>query len=250
MVESPGGGNIDLATFPKTTGRRRWWRHWWIWPLVAVAASVLLFVGYVGFLVYRGVRQAPAVGYQNQFSVSGLSTIRPVDQSRLVRSWSPTIGPAGAPLTVVEFGDFECPYCEESFPIIRSLVAEYGSRVRFVYRYFPLPSLHEHAMAAATAAACANVQGKFWPYHDKLYQNQSNLDDQSLQSYALQAGLDSQSFNQCFSGRQQQASVNADIADGEALGVVGTPTWFFNGRKVEGAIPAEPLRKIFETIIK
>ncbi len=187
----------------------------------------------------------------SQFTSTGavpLSTS--IDTSRLVRNTSPSLGSPSAPVTIVEFADFECPFCEQAFPIIRGLSAEFGDRIHIVFRNYPVPSLHEHAMAAAEAAMCASAQGKFWAYHDKLFQNQNALDDASLAQYAAAAGLDMQAFTSCVSTHGSLSAVAQDIDDGNALGVVGTPTWFVNGRKVEGVIPQDVFEKAIATLLQ
>lgn len=240
-----------------TVSAKPWWRKWWGIAGLMLGLAVLVFAGYVAVLVWqgagRGSRGNASAAWGGHFTDSGKgATTGAIDQQRLMRATSPSFGPKDAPLTIVEFADFECPYSGESFPVIRSLLAEYGDRIHFVFRGFPLPTLHEHAVAAAEAAACAAAQGtdKFWAYHDRLFLNQDRLDENSLRIYAVQAGLDSRQFDACVQARAFQSLVEADVADGEALGVRGTPTWFINGRKVEGAIPEDIFRKVIEEILK
>ncbi len=229
--------------------RRRWYQRWWVWGAIVVA--ILLCVVAIdvfratpdGFPASNDQKFTPTPGATN----SGAAT---VDTSRLIRNTSPSLGSPNATVTIVEFADFECPYCEEAFPIIRDLAAKYGDRIHVVFRNYPVPTLHEHAMAAAEAAMCANAQGKFWAYHDKLFQNQEALDDASLMSYAEAVGLDTKTFATCVTTHQMQATVAADIDDGNTLGVAGTPTWFVNGRKVEGVIPEDAFQKAIDTLLQ
>ncbi|OJI07848.1 hypothetical protein BK004_00160 [bacterium CG10_46_32] len=161
----------------------------------------------------------------------------------------PAIGPIDAKVTIVEFGDFECPFCRQSFPIIRSLTQEFKGDVRFMYRDFPLESIHDNARIAALAGYCANEQNLFWPLHDKLFQNQENLSRSAIIGYANQIGIDTASFVACLNSQAAEDEVNQDIAAGQAAGVIGTPTWFINGVRVAGVIPEDVLRQIIIGII-
>ncbi|PJE76295.1 hypothetical protein COV04_00225 [Candidatus Uhrbacteria bacterium CG10_big_fil_rev_8_21_14_0_10_48_11] len=192
----------------------------------------------------------PADQNSGALSVSSLPpAISSADADKLIREDSPVVGPSDAPVTIVEFADFQCPFCEESFPVIRSLMSIYEGKLRFVYRQFPVVSLHPDAPLAAEASLCAAAQDMFLIYHDKLFLNQSALDQTSLERYAVQVGMNSQTFNTCLTNHQQQSAVARDVVDGTALGVRGTPTWFINGHKIEGAIPADLFRKIIEVFI-
>ena len=157
----------------------------------------------------------------------------------------PSIGNPEALLTIVEFADFGCPYSQDSSYTVRRLAEIYGDYVRYVYRDFPLTDIHPGADLAAEAGECAHDQDKFWEYHDKLYQNQNDLSTTSLIQYARQVGLDEEEFTSCLSSRKHQKEVANDLLDGQAAGVYGTPTFFFNGYAVPGSIP----ESIFEQLI-
>jgi protein-disulfide isomerase len=148
---------------------------------------------------------------------------------------SPSIGAANAPVTIIEFADFECSYCQkwqkEVFP---QLMSNYGDKIRFVYRNFPL-SGHASAVPAANAAMCANDQGKYWEYHDKLFGMTLPLETASYQKYASDLGLDMTRFNDCYSNNGDQAKIKADVTFATSLGVDQTPTFFINGLAVLGA---------------
>jgi protein-disulfide isomerase len=150
----------------------------------------------------------------------------------------PSWGPEDAPVTIVEFSDFQCPFCSrffsETYPQIKQ---EYEGQVRFVYRDFPLTSLHENAQKSGEAAECADEQGKFWDYHDTLFNNNSALDDASLKSYASQVGLDTATFNQCLDSGKYTEEVQKDYQEGISYGVTGTPAFFINGVSIIGAQP-------------
>lgn len=144
----------------------------------------------------------------------------------------PARGPAAAPVTVVMFSDFQCPACARTHPVLKSVIAEFGDKVRFVVRDNPLENIHADAFAAAMAANAANAQGKYFEYIDVLYRNQKALDAASLKRYAAEIGLNAKQFEIDFSRETSAAEIRKDLADGEAYGVSGTPTIFVNGVKV------------------
>ena len=138
-------------------------------------------------------------------------------------------GPADAPVTLVEYGDYECPYCGKAYPAVRRIQKKMGEKLRFVFRNFPLNTIHEHASQAAQAAEAAAAQGKFWQMHDLLYENQEDLADVDLRSYALKAGLEIYRFESDMSGEVYAKRVRDDFRGGVRSGVNGTPTFFING---------------------
>lgn len=221
---------------------------------VGVAAIALFGVGVFGFLVVRSYLEI-RTGAVDLAQYSDRNAITPSDGTapnsrgsapHIETDDDPKLGSDAAKVSIVEFGDFECPFCRQSFFVLKDLLAKYGGKIRFQFRDFPNTSLHPHAMAAALAARCANDQGRFWEYHDLLYINQERFLDEDLGRYATQIGLDRGAFDACFAAKKFLADVSADAADGEALGVQGTPTWFINGRRVEGVIPFD----VFEKIVK
>jgi protein-disulfide isomerase len=154
-------------------------------------------------------------------------------------------GPANAPIVMVEFSDFQCPFCQRANPAVEQVLKTYGDKIRFVYRHYPLPN-HPDARPAAEAAACALEQDKFWPYHDQLFANSSRLSAKDLKDHAGSAGLDATKFAACVDGHQSKTRVDADIADADAAGVTGTPAFFINGRSLEGAQPFEAFKRIID----
>jgi len=157
----------------------------------------------------------------------------------------PARGPAKAPIELIEFSDFQCPFCQRANPTVEQVLKTYGDKIKFVYRHYPLPN-HPNARPAAEASACAEAQGKFWEYHDRLFANPSGLSDADLKANAAVLGMDTAKFNTCFDNRQQKAGIDKDIADGEAVGVTGTPAFFVNGRSVEGAQPFEAFKRVID----
>jgi protein-disulfide isomerase len=143
-------------------------------------------------------------------------------------------GPAKAPVTLVEYGDYECPYCGEAYPIVKALQERLGDQVRFVFRNFPLSEAHPHAEHAAEAAEAAGAQGKFWEMHDLLYENQDALEDEDLVRYAKAQRLDVPRFVKDMEAHHHAERVRADFSSGVRSGVNGTPTFFINGARHDG----------------
>jgi len=158
---------------------------------------------------------------------------------------SPSKGPSGAPIELIEFSDFQCPFCQRANPTVDQVLKTYGDRIRFVYRHFPL-SNHPNAKPAAEASQCAAEQGKFWEYHDKLFANPSRLADGDLKQSAAELGLDTAAFNKCVDTHKYAAQVESDFRAGEDAGVNGTPAFFVNGRMISGAQPFEAFKRLID----
>jgi protein-disulfide isomerase len=155
-----------------------------------------------------------------------------------VAAEGPSKGPKEAKVTIVEFSDFQCPYCSKGKAVMDQVVAKYGSKVRLVFRDFPL-DFHEKAQKAAEAGQCANDQGKFWQMHDWMFDNQQNLDVEALKTAAKTLGLDSAKFDTCLTSGQYAALVKKNSKEGQEAGVKGTPAFFVNGVFLSGAQPLE-----------
>jgi len=162
-----------------------------------------------------------------------------------VAAEGPTRGPKDAPVTIVEFSDFECPYCGQAFETVEQVMSSYAGKVRLVYRQFPL-SFHPHAAKAAEASLCAADQGKFWEYHDVLFKNQKKLDPTDLKAHATEVGIDPQKFGQCLDSGDKKKVVDADQQAGLAAGVGGTPAFFINGIFLNGAQPIDEFKKVID----
>jgi protein-disulfide isomerase len=158
----------------------------------------------------------------------------------------PSKGPANAPVTIVEFSDFECPYCASIFPTLKQIEAAYGDRVRVVFRQFPLNSIHPRAQKAAEASLCAAEQQKFWEMHDAMFQDPRNLGIDALKQKASSLKLDATAFNACLDNSAKAESVKKDIFEGVKAGVTGTPALFINGRFLNGAQPYAQIAKVID----
>lgn len=158
---------------------------------------------------------------------------------------SPQRGPATAPVTIVEFGDFECPYCVRGNATLEKIRAHYGDKLRIVYKHHPLP-FHRHAYLAARASAAAHAEGKFWEFHDRLYQENAQFDEDTLLEIAKSIGLDLRLFKQALRSDQYDSGIGKDQMLAHELGVDGTPTFFVNGRPLQGAVPELEFRMAIE----
>lgn len=173
-----------------------------------------------------------------------------VDPAKLVAPDDPVLGPADAPVTIVEFSDYECPFCgrffEQTLPVLRN---KFGDKIRLVYKDFPLP-MHANAPKAHEAAHCAGEQGKYWQYHDLLFQNQRALGPDQLRDYARRLNLDEGKFNVCLDGSKYAERVSRGRNLGSESGVTGTPTFFINGEMLVGAQPSDVFVAAIERALK
>src|SRR5246127_5994129 len=159
-------------------------------------------------------------------------------------------GRADAPVTVLEYGDYECPYCRGAARDVREMLARYPDSVRFVFRNFPITQLHPHAEQAAEAAEAAAAQGKFWEMYELLLQPSSSLDLDSLVSHARDLGLDTERFRREVTGRAYAAKIEADVREGFRNGVNATPKFYVDGERIDGKIPLEGLEDAIRASIR
>ncbi len=158
----------------------------------------------------------------------------------------PSKGPADAAVTIVEFSDFQCPYCQRALPTINEILEKYPEDVRVVYRHLPLDRIHKSARGAAEAAACAEDQQQFWPYHDKLFANNRALEKEDLLRYAGELDLDASRFATCLEDRTFQAKVETDLQAAQSAGITGTPAFVVNGVLLSGARPPADFYRIID----
>jgi len=166
-------------------------------------------------------------------------------QAEVALDNAPRRGPQDAPVLIVEFADYECPYCQRIYPELKKLQEEFAGKVAVAFKDFPLPT-HPHARKVAEAARCAAEQGRFWEFHDLLFDGRQKLDLPQLKEYARVLKLDAARFDQCLDAGKQAASVQKDFAQGQHLGLTGTPSFFINGHFLSGAVGYGTLREIVE----
>jgi protein-disulfide isomerase len=162
---------------------------------------------------------------------------------------APAIGPASAPITVLAYSDFECPFCSKAVPVLKQLEQDYKGKIRIAFKHQPLP-FHNNAHMAAQASLAAHEQGKFWQFHDKLFENQRALDRPSLEKYAQELGLNTAKFKAALDSGKFKDKVDQDSKEGTAVGASGTPTFFINGTKLVGAQPVDKFKAIIDEELK
>ena len=168
----------------------------------------------------------------------------PVYRANVSAEGAPVRGSEKAPVTIIEFSDFHCPYCKQVQPTLSRILSDYGDRVRLAYRDFPLDQLHPSARKAAEAARCANDQRKFWEFHDKLYAGGTDASPETLTRFAREINMDLVAFQQCLSIGKHRSEIDRDIQEATNFGVTGTPGFFINGRLVSGAQAYESFARV------
>lgn len=211
---------------------------------------VLLFgilVGYYTWQVVRGNEvtiTSPFSSILSQETLSaGVQEVTNAELNKTIHPHNPTLGEVNAPVTLLMFIDFECPYCRASFGPLQEALTQYGDAVYLVFKHVPLLAIHPRSVAASLAAQCAHEQGKFWEYHNTLFTTQ-DLTDIGLSQAALTHKLDISKWSTCQKASTTEASLNKDLKDATTLGVRGTPTFFVNGTRVEGVKTSEEWKDI------
>lgn len=200
-------------------------------------AETLFFIGIVGVVL---------IGLFVLFNLSN-KPAEIVDTKTFVRENNHYVGPKDAKVVLVEFGDYQCPACKTREPILQQIRSEYKDKLKFVFKHYPLPS-HNNSFIAAKAAEAAGVQGKFWEYHEKIYENQESWSgnpnpEKLFEEYAKELGLDTQKFNKDLKGDEFNAIINKDKSDGIDVDVSSTPTFFLNGEKIVGGYSFEEFKQ-------
>lgn len=220
--------------------------------VVAVIALVILAVAYVQKTadpvkdsaqaeVKKAPAPTPAPTPTPSKPTSGKVSIK-VDEDDHIR------GNKDAKITIVEFSDYQCPYCARFHTTLEKVMENYPDEVRWVYKHFPLDSIHPYARKAAEASECAGEQNKFWEYNDKLFANQSSINIAYLSTVAKELKLDTKKFDKCLADGTYAKKVDDDFQYGKKLGVTGTPGAFLNGQKLGGAVPYEQLEAMIEEL--
>ncbi len=198
----------------------------------------------IGFLT-QDQRRTHALKTFDELKKKGGYQLLLEEPRTVVEAKGPSRGPADAKITVVEFSDFECPFCGRAEESVTQVMDHYAGKIRLVFRHFPLP-MHANAAKAAEAAACAEEQGKFWEMHKQLFANQTKLSLVDLKAHAQAIGLDAGKFAECVDGGKMKAKVDADQKAGAEVGVSGTPAFFINGKLLSGAQPFSEFQRVID----
>lgn len=239
--------NFDVPSSIKVNPeqKKRWYKHWWGKLIIvffaiffAVLIAMLIYVGRVVTLLRSG-QIAPENLFGGDFSPNQLSNLE-----TLATDDDPSLGPRDAKVVIVEFGDFQCPFCKQAMPVVKEILKDYGDKILFIYRDFPLIDVHPQALIAAVAGECADEQGKFWEMHDKIFDNQAEINEFNLKTYAAQIGLNNVQFGECYASGKYLKEIEEDLVAGYEAGVRATPTFFINGSMVAGVIPLSTFEQI------
>lgn len=245
--------------------KKPWYKRWWfilycvvfvisIGVLVLFSQQTNTLLSQIpdpgdGVLTNAGLVQ-DQVGNDASFTtlpdvqIESAATSEAVPAHLLLTENSPWLGNPDAALVIVEFSDFECPFCRQASPILRQLLTRYPDDVMLVYRHFPIGAIHPMSTRAAEASQCAHDQGRFWQYHDVLFEHQGDLAESALFAIAREAGVNEAQLRDCLDSGKYTQLVQQDFNTGLELGVVGTPTFFVNGFRVAGVVPIETWEEI------
>jgi len=224
----------------------------WRIPALMIGMGLFFFLGLgTGYLVWG--KETAAVENTNLTADAAEPVAETAADPKQVTRYDvsadddPSFGPADAPITIIEFSDYQCPYCQKwHAQVWTKIAATYPDQVRLVYRDFPLYSIHPQAEPAANAANCANEQGKYWEYHSLLFTGGVGEGNDAFETYATNLGLDMDSFRQCVTENRYEAEITADYEYAVGIGIQSTPTFFINGIALIGAQPYEVFQEVIE----
>ena len=217
-----------------------WHKKWWGKLIIAAGVFLLVLLVAFGFYLFDAVQRIRKDEVLGQIT-SYKNFIGDKQKIALGNGDNYWIGSANPKITIVEFFDFECPYCKNSFPKIREIGIKYKNDVKIIVRDYPM---HENSPDLAMAGRCAGEQGLFWPMHDKLFANQGVSGKEQLAEMANQIGANIERFKDCFDKQKYIIQIRKDFADGEDLEITGTPTWFVNGYRIDGDAPMKTWEEI------
>jgi len=219
---------------------KKWHQKWWGILFLIIIAILVIYTADFIYQIFAYVEDQNLASSQN-FDISQQTQPTVDIRSIIENANDPYWGPKDAKIVIVEFSDFQCPFSEEAYPIMKKIRQEYQNSVKFIYRDFPNLLNHPNALDAALAGRCAAEQNKFWQMHDLMFENQANLSTDNLKLMAQNAGLDSSQFDQCLDSQKYVTNIQADMQAGANFGLNGTPTFFINGVKIVGVIPYDSL---------
>ncbi len=211
--------------------------------LIIILSVILIFGSAFAFYTYSLIKKIKSgeisigTNWQEAMMEPG-----PYD---MANDLSPWIGAADPKITIVEFADFNCPFCKNSYPIIREISYKYKDSVKFIFRHYPV--IQENSLALALATECAREQGKFWPVHDAMFQNENPAEN--IGKIAVNTGLDANLFSSCLQSQKYLNRIKMDFLSAQEAEINGTPAWFINGHKIEGEIPREHFFGIIDALL-
>jgi len=207
-------------------------------PLVYIFIPIAFLLGIGGGYLLWGGEQPPVAAAAADQNPSRRVAVSTDDD--------PSIGPKNAPITIIEFSDYQCPYCEVWYTqVYQQLLASYPDQILFVYRDLPLP-MHPEALPAAEAADCAGEQNAYWKYHDALFDQKYGLNRAAYEHYAIDLGLDTNAFAACLDSNRYESEVQADASEAARIGITGTPSFVVNGRLMIGALPFSDFKTVID----
>ncbi len=219
---------------------RPWYKKWWGMLIIALAIFVLALVLSFSWAVYKRVQEIRDEQFVNM-QQDYLENLAP--------GYSPRLGTDTPALRIVEFSDFQCPFCAQSAPIMKQVVEYYSGLIQYVYRHMPIDELHPDAWNASLASTCADEQNSFWTYHDEIFANQDNLSKDNLFALAQNMSLDMDQFKSCFDSEKYAYQVRRDMNDGAELDIEGTPTFFVNGEMLSGVLSLDQWKVILDAFL-
>lgn len=222
-----------------------WHKRWWFIILAIFFGLIIIFSP---FYIYQFIQIYKQIKSGTYVSPDLLLQEAPYDMAKLTDNLSPWLGTENAKVIIVEFGDFNCPRCLQSFPVVRELAEKYKAQIKFYWRNYP--AVKENSLDLAKAAVCSHKQKKFWQFHDKLFQMAGQVSVNNLESIAQSIGLNVKSFKDCLDNELTMAQIRKDFYAAEDGEVRGTPTFFVNGYKIEGAVPLAMWEEIIVQFLK
>lgn len=229
--------------------KKPWSHRWWALLVFIGILAGLAFVFTVAYAVLERLESAKLAFIERNRTTFSSFGSSPDVRSIIETSDDPALGATNASIVIVEFSDFQCPFCRQAYPIVKTIMREYGDRVKFIYRDFPVTQTHPDALNAAMAGGCAHEAGLFWEYHDHLFDHQSDISIDALKQYAFAVGIPTAPFAECLDSQRFRNEALNDLEEGIRLGVTGTPTFFINGARVPGVIPLDTFRKIIDQLL-
>lgn len=230
---------MDDPAIARTEGRR-------LGPAASLGVLGILAGLAIGWLLWRSAPGDSGRGSAEALPGPGTGTV--VEGVSIAHD--PVMGPAEAPITIVEFSDFECPFCtrfaQQTAPLLRR---QYGDRVRWVFVNNPLQAIHPRAYDLALAGECAHEQDRFWPFYDAMFSDRYGTTDGGVANAARDIGVDAQRFETCYRNADHAEEVADDLKEAQKFYILGTPTFFVNGRRMEGALPAEAFAMVIDSIL-